>query len=96
MALMADGHTVMVVIRVDGDGRCGMGDGPGPYRPYFASYSSDSGSSWSLAVPLKGTGCARPRLLRADIDRGWNAGVTERLRLLLGSLSTAGVVAVTR
>jgi hypothetical protein len=57
MALMADGKTVMVVIRIDGDGRCGMGDGPGPYRPYYASYSADFGSSWSLAVPLKGTGC---------------------------------------
>jgi hypothetical protein len=57
MALMADGKTVMVVIRIDGDGRCGMGDGPGPCRPYYASYSADFGSSWSLAVPLKGTGC---------------------------------------
>ena len=53
----------MVVVRVDGDGRCGMGDGPGPYRPYYASYSSNFGSSWSSAVPLTGTGCARPRLL---------------------------------
>lgn len=63
MALMADGVTVMVVIRIDGDGRCGMDDGGGPYRPYYASYSSDRGSTWSLAVPLAGTGCARPRLL---------------------------------
>lgn len=60
---MADGVTVMVVVRVDGDGRCGMGDGPGPYRPYYASYSSNFGSSWSSTVPLTGTGCARPRLL---------------------------------
>jgi hypothetical protein len=59
MSMMADGTTVMVVIRIDGDGTCAMG----PYRPYYASYSSTSGSSWSPAVPLEGTGCARPRLL---------------------------------
>ena len=66
LAMMADGHTVMIVIRMDGDCTCAMATGAndcGIYRPYYASYSSDSGSTWSRVEAIPGTGCARPRLL---------------------------------
>ena len=61
LAVLADGKSVMCVIRMDGDGHCGRGMS---YRYYSQSYSTDGGRRWSEPSPIKGTGCARPRLLR--------------------------------
>ena len=76
MAVMADGKTVMIVMRTDGDCTCDMAKEPytkyddcGVYRPYYQSYSTDFGSSWTRATPIPGTGCARPRLLSLGADR---------------------------
>jgi hypothetical protein len=72
LALMADGRTVMVVMRTDGDCNCASATGHnecGIYREYFQSYSSDFGRSWSSATPIPGTGCARPRLLSLGVGR---------------------------
>ena len=61
MALLADGKTVMVLMRMDG------GDGMPPagnhsFKSYSRIVSSDFGLSWSLVQPVDGLGCARPRL----------------------------------
>ena len=61
MVLLADGKTIMCVIRLD------AGDGPltHPYRPYVTLTSSDGGTTWGKMKALPaGVGCARPRLLR--------------------------------
>ena len=66
LAMTGDGKTVMLVSRIDGDCQCAAATGKdrcGTYRPYFRSLSSDLGVTWSRAVPIPGTGCARPRLL---------------------------------
>ena len=59
LAVTGDGKTVMIVMRTDGDCTCDMAKGPyqrwdacGIYRPYFQSYSSDFGSSWSAPTPV--------------------------------------------
>lgn len=72
LALMADGKTVMVVMRTDGDCNCAGATGYGAcgiYREYYQSYSSDFGRTWSSATPIPGTGCARPRLLSLGVGR---------------------------
>jgi hypothetical protein len=57
LAMLADGRTVMALIRMDG------GDGPShPFRPYSRATSTDGGRRWSTALPVQGLGCARPRL----------------------------------
>lgn len=62
MAVLADGKSIMAVIRPDGDAGCSSGT----YRNYYQSYSTDSGDSWSLPRPIHGAGCARPRLLKIE------------------------------
>jgi hypothetical protein len=72
MALMADGKTIMIVMRTDGDCNCAGATGHnecGLYRPYYQSYSSDLGKTWSVATPIRGTGCARPRLLSLGVGK---------------------------
>ena len=72
LALMADGKTIMIVMRTDGDCGCKQANGRGAcglYRPYSQSYSSDMGRTWSHASPIPGTGCARPRLLSLGRNR---------------------------
>jgi hypothetical protein len=72
LALMADGKTIMIVMRTDGDCGCKQANGRGAcglYRPYFQSHSSDMGKTWSWASPIPGTGCARPRLLSLGLGR---------------------------
>lgn len=72
MAMAADGKTVMVVMRTDGDCNCAGATGHnecGLYRPYYQSYSSDYGKTWSIATPIPGTGCARPRLLSLGVGK---------------------------
>ena len=60
-ALLADGKTVMVLMRMDG------GDGMPPagnhsFKAYSRTVSTSGGRTWSLATPVEGLGCARPRL----------------------------------
>jgi hypothetical protein len=62
LSLLADGKTLMAVIRPSGDGPCTTKS----YRYYYQAYSSDSGLSWDKARPIEGAGCARPRLLRLE------------------------------
>jgi len=75
LAVMADGKTVMAVMRTDGDCDCKasfgayLGGPCGIYRPYYQAYSSDQGSTWSLGRPIPGTGCARPRLLSLGVGK---------------------------
>eukprot|EP01052_Picozoa_sp_SAG31_P035197 SAG31_NODE_4215_length_3457_cov_1.360036_3_plen_585_part_00 len=72
LSLMADGKTVMCVMRTDGDCNCASATGHGVcglYREYYQAYSSDFGHSWSSATPISGTGCARPRLLSLGVGR---------------------------
>ena len=57
VALLADGLTLLAVIRMDG------GDGVGsPYLNYSSTLSSDFGATWSRLRPTN-AGCARPRLM---------------------------------
>ena len=60
VALLADGHTLLCVVRLDaGDGKVS-----GPYRPYVKALSTDGGRTWSAPASMgDGVGCARPRLL---------------------------------
>lgn len=46
----------------DGDAGCSSGT----YRYYYQSYSTDSGSSWTVPRQIHGAGCARPRLIRIE------------------------------
>eukprot|EP01043_Picozoa_sp_COSAG02_P036292 COSAG02_NODE_2648_length_8336_cov_3.970378_7_plen_450_part_00 len=72
MAIMADGKTVMIVMRTDGDCNCAGATGHnecGLYREYYQSYSTDLGKSWTVATPIPGTGCARPRLLSLGVGK---------------------------
>lgn len=70
MTLLADGKTLMAVMRVDGDCTCSMARaGPGQqpecglYRNYYQSFSSDQAKTWSRPQPMPGMGCVRPHLL---------------------------------
>ena len=70
IALLADGKTLIAVMRVDGNCTCGMARvGPeqqaecGIYRNYYQSFSSDNAKTWSRATPMPGLGCVRPHLL---------------------------------
>ena len=60
LAWLPGDTTIIAAIRLDG------GDGPisHPYVDYHRSVSTDRGASWSKAAPMKGAGCARPRLLQ--------------------------------
>merc|ERR1711998_129612 len=60
LAVLADNKTVLCVIRMDGDSGCSTNS----YRYYAAIRSYDLGRTWGPAVPIKGAGCARPRLLK--------------------------------
>ena len=60
LAVLADGTSIMCVIRLDGDGACGSDS----YRYYHQTYSRDGGRTWTTPSPINGTGCARPRLLK--------------------------------
>ena len=60
LALLADNKTLLCVIRMDGDAGCASKS----YRNFGATYSRDSGATWSRAVPIAGAGCARPKLLK--------------------------------
>jgi hypothetical protein len=62
IAVLADGKTLMCVLRMDGDGRCATGS----YRYYSVTYSRDDGATWSRAVAMPGAGCVWPRLLRLE------------------------------
>jgi hypothetical protein len=65
---LADGETLLSVIRMDGDGPC-HGSAPrtegGTYRYYYETYSQDGGRTWTKAVPMTRdrAGCVWPRLL---------------------------------
>eukprot|EP01047_Picozoa_sp_COSAG01_P051237 COSAG01_NODE_5262_length_4376_cov_8.338321_1_plen_335_part_00 len=52
LAILADGQTLLCVLRMDGDSRCSTNS----YRYYGASYSRDDGKTWSRAVPMPGAG----------------------------------------
>ena len=62
LAILADGNTLLCVLRMDGDSRCSTNS----YQYYGASYSRDDGKSWTRAVPMPGAGCVWPRLLKLD------------------------------
>ena len=70
LAVLADGKTLVAIVRTDGDCTCGMARvGPGQqpecgiYRYYYQAYSADGGRSWSKPRPIRGAGCVRPHLL---------------------------------
>ena len=52
LAVLADGVTVMCVLRLDGDGACASDS----YRYYHQSYSRDGGRTWTAPSPINGTG----------------------------------------
>jgi hypothetical protein len=63
MALLADGTTLLAVVRLDGgDGGLKPPLQPFHYLNYHQTISTDSGRSWSTLAPIN-AGCARPRLL---------------------------------
>jgi hypothetical protein len=72
IALLADGKTLLSVVRMDGDSGCFGAEVPPAhrnanytvYRNYAASFSTNDGRSWTRPRPIEGTGCARPRLMR--------------------------------
>ena len=61
---LADGRTLMAVLRLDGGDGCASRDGATDqhYLNYHRSTSTDLGRSWSTLTPIP-AGCARPRLL---------------------------------
>eukprot|EP01052_Picozoa_sp_SAG31_P000843 SAG31_NODE_26_length_32985_cov_39.054096_8_plen_923_part_00 len=71
LILLADGKTLMVVVRMDANDRCGNARHRGVYPPstntgyqyYHQAFSTDNGKSFSKPVPVMGAGCVRPRLL---------------------------------
>jgi hypothetical protein len=71
IALLSDRKTLLSVVRMDGDSGC-FGNVPPAlrnanytdYRSYAASFSTNNGVSWTTPKAIKGTGCARPRLMR--------------------------------
>ena len=50
LAVLADGKTLMCVIRMDGDGRCSTNS----YQYYGATYSRDMVATWSRVVAMPG------------------------------------------
>jgi hypothetical protein len=59
-SLLADGNTVIVVMRPDSDSPC---PGAPAYTFYYQTYSTDRALSWSVPRPIPGAGCVRPKLL---------------------------------
>eukprot|EP01050_Picozoa_sp_SAG11_P011838 SAG11_NODE_1281_length_5311_cov_4.192441_4_plen_371_part_00 len=57
---LSDNKTLIAVMRMDGDDTCSTG----AYEYYHAAYSTDFGQSFTRPAPLKGAGCARPRIKR--------------------------------
>ena len=57
---LSDNRTVMAAIRMDGDSSCRSGS----YEYFHSAMSTDFGRSFSRPAPIKGAGCARPRLKR--------------------------------
>ena len=80
LALLADGETILCVMRLDAGDR-------GGYLPYAKSFSADGGYSWSRPTLMgHGIGSARPRLLRiakgpSSIVTGAGAGTDHSLLL---------------
>ena len=65
LSLLADGKTLMAVIRMD------AGDGHAAGKPYSKSFSTDQGRTWSKLVPLPaGVGTAKPRMVLMDPTKG--------------------------
>jgi hypothetical protein len=63
LAVLADGKTLLAVMRPDGDCTCAMARlGPeqqpecGIYRYYYQALSSDGGRSWTPPAPMRGVG----------------------------------------
>lgn len=63
LAVLADGKTLLAVMRPDGDCTCAMArSGPeqqlecGIYRYYYQALSSDGGRSWTRPAPMRGIG----------------------------------------
>jgi hypothetical protein len=80
LALLPNGDVLCVM-------RTGAGDGAGGYLPFFKTYSSDGGRTWTKPEAMPNIGCARPhlvqlgdvtiltggrRMLRHAYDRGFN------------------------
>ena len=71
LILLGDGKTLMSVIRMDANERCGNARHSGVWPPstdtayqyYHQAFSSDFGKSFSQPTPIIGAGCVRPRLL---------------------------------
>jgi hypothetical protein len=61
ISLLADGQTLLVVLRPDSDSDC---PGAPHYKHYYQTYSRDSGKTWSPPRPIPGAGCVRPKLLK--------------------------------
>ena len=57
---LSDNKTLIAVLRMDGDDTCSTG----AYEYYHVAYSTDFGKSFTRPAPLKGAGCARPRIKR--------------------------------
>ena len=63
IALLADGTTLLSVVRMDGDSGCFSGDVPPArrnanytvYRSYAASFSTNNGVSWTTPKAIEGT-----------------------------------------
>ena len=85
ITVLADGETLLAVVRPDGDCTCAMASyGPerqpecGIYRYYYQAYSMDKGATWSTPRPINGTGCVRPHLIALGTGTDTNGSVAQQ------------------
>ena len=57
---LSDNRTILIALRMDGDSACRTGS----YEYFHSAFSTDFGRSFTRPAPIKGAGCARPRLKR--------------------------------
>jgi hypothetical protein len=67
LTYLADGKTIMCMLRAYGDGRCGASGFGQQYKHWLQSFSTDGGRSFTepaFTDPVYKMGCVRPRLLK--------------------------------
>jgi hypothetical protein len=58
--VLSDG-TVLVVLRLGGDGQCS--NPIGVYKPFYRVYSTTEGKTWSTPTAIENSGCAWPQVV---------------------------------
>jgi hypothetical protein len=56
ISLLGDNKTILMVLRLGGDGQCS--NPIGVYKPFYKMHSTNFGRTWTIPAAIEGSGCA--------------------------------------